>query len=182
MLDAILSIFRRKQDEQKASRESVCASAAVNDNDNDNVSADAKAEAEEEPKNWSIYPCPFCGGNVLTFIRQSIATGGRHDGQHWVVLCEKCGAKSSLCPTKGEAVEMWNKPANEFNRLVRNVNELEEEVENLKKASPEGILQELGRQDGLFKTVNWTSTTETLPKAKRKRPSCIGAGRKRKSK
>ncbi len=176
MLETIMSIFGWEPDESRSVRKSVYAPTVVNVNSG-TASKDAPKETEP-PKKWNVFPCPFCGGNVLTFTRQSIAVGGRHDGQHWVVFCEKCGAKSSLCPTKDEAVEMWNKPANEYNRLVRQVNDLEKEVENLKKASPESILKELDRQDGLFKSVQWTTAPKAAPRAKRKRPSCIGAGRR----
>ena len=177
MLDTILSMFGWEPDPPRTSTKNVYAPTVINVNNG----GARKEKPKEEPKNWSIYPCPFCGGNVLTFTRQSIATGGRHDGMHWVVFCEKCGAKSSLCPTKDEAVEMWNKPANEYNRLVRKVNDLEKKVEELKKADPESILEELGKRDDLFKTVHWTTVGAVVPKTKRRRPSCIGAGRKRKN-
>lgn len=175
MLDTILSMFGWESDPPRTSTKNVYAPTIINV---DNGPKKEKPK-EEPPKNWSIYPCPFCGGNVLTFTRQSIAVGGRHDGQHWVVFCEKCGAKGSLCPDKDKAVEMWNKPAKEYNRLVRKSNDLEKELEKLKKASPESILEELRKHDDLFKTVQWTTTTTIVPKTKRRRPSCIGAGRKR---
>lgn len=177
MLETIMSIFGWEPDESRSVKKSVYAPTVVNVNSGA-ASKDAPKETEP-PKKWSVFPCPFCGGNVLTFTRQSIATGGRHDGQHWVVFCEKCGAKSSLCPTKDKAVEMWNKPANEYNRLARQISNLEKEIEELKKTSPESILKELDRQDGLFKTVEWTTATKAVPRAKRKRPSCIGAGRRK---
>ena len=52
------------------------------------------------------------------------------------------------------------------------------ELEKLKKSSPESILEELRKHDDLFKSVQWTTTTTVVPKTKRKRPSCIGAGRR----
>lgn len=179
MLETILSMFGWEPDPPRTSTRNVYAPTVVNVN---NGEAKKEKPKEAPPKNWSIYPCPFCGGNVLTFTRQSIAVGGRHDGQHWVVFCEKCGAKGSLCPTKDKAVEMWNKPAMEYNRLVRKSNDLEKELEELKKTSPESILRELDRQDGLFKSVQWTKTTTAVPRTKRNRSSCIGAGRMKHSK
>lgn len=178
MLETILSMFGWEPDPPRTSTRNVYAPTVVNVNNGETKKEKPK---EESRKNWSIYPCPFCGGNVLTFTRQSIAVGGRHDGQHWVVFCEKCGAKSSLCPTKDKAVEMWNRPAKEYNRLVRKSNDLENELEKLKKASPESILEELRKHDDLFRSVQWTTTTTIVPKTKRKRPSCVGAGRKRRT-
>ncbi len=180
MLETILSMFGWEPDPPRTSTKNVYAPTVVNVNAGGAKQEKPKEEPKEEPpKKWSIYPCPFCGGNVLTFTRQSIAVGGRHDGQHWVVFCEKCGAKGPLSPTRDEAAEEWNKPAKEYNRLVRRGNDLEKELEELKKSSPESILEELRKHDDLFKTVQWTTTTTIVPKTKRKRPSCIGAGRKK---
>ena len=174
MLETILSMFGWEPDPPRTSTKNVYAPTVINV---DNGPKKEKPK-EEPPKKWSIYPCPFCGGNVLTFTRQSIAVGGRHDGQHWVVFCEKCGAKGPLSPTRDEAADGWNKPAKEYNRLVRRGNDLEKELEELKKSSPESILEELRKHDDLFKTFQWTTTT-VVPKTKRKRPSCVGAGRKK---
>ncbi len=179
MLDTILSMFGWEPDPPRTSTKNVYAPTVVNVNAGEAKQEKPKEEPKEPPKKWSIYPCPFCGGNVLTFTRQSIAVGGRHDGQHWVVFCEKCGAKGPLSPTRDEAADGWNRPAKEYNRLVRRGNDLEKELEELKKSSPESILEELRKHDDLFKTVQWTTTTTIVPKTKRKRPSCIGAGRKK---
>ena len=178
MLDTILSMFGWESDPQRSSTSNVYAPTVVNVN-NGGAKKDKPKEKpkEEPPKNWSIYPCPFCGGNVLTFSRQSIAVGGRHDGQHWVVFCEKCGAKGPLSPTKDEAAEGWNKPSLAYNKIVKWGNNLEKERDELKKSSPESILEELKKNDDLFKSIEWTTTA--LPKVKRKKSSCIGAGRKK---
>ena len=185
MLDTILSMFGWESDDSsRSSTKNVYAPTVINVN-NGTRKKKSKEKPKEEPKEeppkkWSIYPCPFCGGNVLTFSRQSIAVGGRHDGQHWVVFCEKCGAKGPLSPTKDEAAEMWNKPSLAYNKIVKWGNDLEKERDELKKSSPESILEELKKNDDLFKSIEWTTTA--LPKVKRKKSSCIGAGRKKKLK
>ena len=179
MLETILSMFGWEPDPPRTSTSNVYAPTVVNVNNGGVKKEKPKEEPKEEPpKKWSIYPCPFCGGNVMTFSRQSIAVGGRHDGQHWVVFCEKCGAKGPLSPTKDEAAEMWNKPSLAYNEIVKWGNELEKERDELKKSNPESILKELNRGNDLFKSVQWTA----VPKTKRKRSSCIGAGRMKHSK
>lgn len=178
MLETILEMFGWEPDPPRSMTKNVYAPTVVNVNNGPRK----EKPKEEPPKKWSIYPCPFCGGNVLTFSRQSIAVGGRHDGQHWVVFCEKCGAKGPLSPTKDEAAEGWNKPALAYNKIVRWGNAMEKERDELKKASPESILEELKKNDDLFKSIEWTNATTAFPKVKRKKSSCIGAGRKKKLK
>ena len=182
MLDTILSMFGWEPDPPRSMTKNVYAPTVVNVNNGPKKEKPKEKPKEESPKKWSIYPCPFCGGNVLTFSRQSIAVGGRHDGQHWVVFCEKCGAKGPLSPTKDEAANRWNKPALAYNKIVRWGNAMEKERDELKKSSPESILEELKKNDDLFKSIQWTNSTAAVPKVKRKKSSCIGAGRKKKLK
>ena len=49
-----------------------------------------------------LKPCPFCGSHdaevVMRFER----------GEHFIVACQDCGARSSPCLTEKEAVKLWN--------------------------------------------------------------------------
>lgn len=47
-----------------------------------------------------LKPCPFCGGEILTFRR------GKY---MWWVKCEQCGAESGVSTKKRDAVEKWNR-------------------------------------------------------------------------
>ena len=183
MLDTILSMFGWEKDEPARSS-SVYAPTMVNVNAS--PQPEKKMEQPKPPKKWSIYPCPFCGGNVMSFMTQTILTGGRHDGQHWVIFCEKCGAKGSLSPTKDEAVEKWNRPALEHNRMASKIGRLEKEAETLKESMKK--MEEAEKNDPLLKCLEswprppfeWRTVTVARPRPAQK-SSRVAAGRRKRS-
>ena len=50
-----------------------------------------------------LKPCPFCGGKANAFIC----------GRIFVVECESCGTSSDGFDSKKEAVEAWNRRADD---------------------------------------------------------------------
>ena len=48
--------------------------------------------------------CPKCGNHQLKFVTNVMTT-------RTCVLCEECGEESNWCNTKNEAVEAWNRRA-----------------------------------------------------------------------
>lgn len=46
-----------------------------------------------------LKPCPFCGSEVIMLIRDRFI----HE-----VLCQKCGVKSRVFPSKEQAIKWWN--------------------------------------------------------------------------
>ena len=70
-----------------------------------------------------LLPCPFCGGEAEFPIR---------DGS-WL-WCKECGAETSYCYTREEAIEKWNtrKP---MERIIERLEECEEELKGLQYKS-----------------------------------------------
>ena len=56
------------------------------------------------PKMDELKPCPFCGGKAEIASLSKIAIG---------VFCNKCSAEIGIYRTKQEAIEAWNRRANE---------------------------------------------------------------------
>ena len=103
--------------------------------------APVESRQEEKKRQYSTYACPFCGQGVFTFIQQTQATGGRHDGTHLTLLCENCGARGPLADTHEECVEKWNRPALKYNSLIDRMHAIEGERDELKR--------KLEKKDGL---------------------------------
>lgn len=55
---------------------------------------------------FKLKPCPFCGGTAGT-IGDSVV---EEDPAFWV-RCWECGAETSVYNTKEEAIEAWNRRA-----------------------------------------------------------------------
>lgn len=51
-----------------------------------------------------LKPCPFCGGEKIKAV---------HGKWMWWCKCGECGAESAIRNTKAEAIEAWNRRANE---------------------------------------------------------------------
>ena len=47
-----------------------------------------------------LKPCPFCGGKAK--IKKD------DEGNHFYVLCKKCGTKSISTANETEAIDLWN--------------------------------------------------------------------------
>ena len=47
--------------------------------------------------------CPFCGSTDVESVYRF------EKGDHFIIACQECGARSSPCLTEHEAVKMWNK-------------------------------------------------------------------------
>ena len=50
-----------------------------------------------------LKPCPFCGSTDVESVYRF------EKGDHFIIACQECGARSSPCLTEHEAVKMWNK-------------------------------------------------------------------------
>lgn len=68
----------------------------------------------------------------MTFIHQTVATGSRHDGQHWTLTCENCGARGPFADRMQECVDKWNAPGIKHNKLVEAAETAEKEIDRLK--------------------------------------------------
>ena len=49
-----------------------------------------------------LKPCPFCGSTDVESVYRF------EKGDHFVIACQECGARSSPCLTEHEAAVMWN--------------------------------------------------------------------------
>lgn len=148
----------------------------------ESLSSAGGSQHREERKSYMTYPCPFCGQAVLTFVRQTLATGGRHDGEHLTLCCEYCGARGPLADTHEECAEKWNRPSLKYNELMEQVEKVEQERDLLKRElkrpkedSLDALIREHFKNDYGWKTLEWSSR----PKARPWRPSRVGSGCRR---
>ena len=51
-----------------------------------------------------LKPCHVCGNHQLKFVINVMTT-------RTCVVCEECGEESNWCNTKNEAIEAWNRRA-----------------------------------------------------------------------
>ena len=49
-----------------------------------------------------LKPCPFCGSKDVESVYRF------EKGDHFIIACQECGARSSPCITEHEAIQMWN--------------------------------------------------------------------------
>jgi Lar family restriction alleviation protein len=68
---------------------------------------DGKRCTDKEQKEIHLLPCPFCGGKAMYSKYQTYAFG------HTVVTCEKCGACIDNTELRENAVNAWNRRAQE---------------------------------------------------------------------
>ena len=180
MLDSLLKLFSRDSNGKEPSSKMESASVPQEQDER---------PKQEQPRKWMLYSCPFCSGNVLSFLNQTVATGSTWDGEHWALCCDNCGAKGPFGSTKEDCAEKWNsaalmqernKIAKQFNRLAKRFKRLERERDEMKKELDERKEAEPAKagMDGLFKSVEWSQTV-CSPAPRRIRPSRIGAGRKK---
>ena len=54
-----------------------------------------------------LKPCPFCGGKDTGTLTTS------YDGYWYAVFCENCMAQTRKCRQEKDAIEAWNRRANE---------------------------------------------------------------------
>ena len=186
MLDFLGRLLRR--DGCRMNPRSIAEAAADAEN---SQQEEAKEEAKEErapqkePESYTTYACPFCGQGVLSFVSQTQATGGRHDGTHYTLCCEYCGARGPLAATKPDCVAKWNKPAlkhndlaDRYNALEKERDELAEKVRELEARDPEAeMLKEALKPSPLF----WQTVVRRCPSRKPPKPSRTPFIRRRKS-
>lgn len=61
-----------------------------------------------------LKPCPFCEESKMVFARK-ILTRNR-----WHVLCDNCKCRTGQYLTRQEAVEAWNRRANDGRAVIVN--------------------------------------------------------------
>lgn len=175
---------------RKASAQSVRPADTEEDAREESLSSvnDSQRKEEEEKKSYMTYPCPFCGQAVLTFVRQTLATGGRHDGEHLTLCCEYCGARGPLAETHEECAEKWNRPSLKYNGIMQQMEKIEQERDSLKEkleqqkdSGLDSLIKECLKEDCNspfgWKTIKWTSSSYSEPK--KPRSSRIGSGCRR---
>ena len=65
------------------------------------------AEYIERERTVELKPCPFCG-------RKDTGTLTTADDGYWyAVFCENCMAQTRKCRQEKDAIEAWNRRANE---------------------------------------------------------------------
>lgn len=73
----------------------------------------SSSKMKDYTKEPELEYCPFCGSEEAEVILRF------ESGEHFIVACQECGARSSPCLTEKEAVKLWNhrvfkkKPAKE---------------------------------------------------------------------
>lgn len=88
-----------------------------------------------------LKPCPFCGGEAVLYHQSSKYTD--KDGNY--VHCIKCGARTKLfecfngtgkthTDTKKEAVEAWQKRADNASEYLKTIEELKMEIAGMEAA------------------------------------------------
>jgi len=61
-------------------------------------------------ENEELKPCPFCGDQKPAPATTKLVVDGY---TYHLVMCIKCGVKTSLCETYDEALDIWNTRSNE---------------------------------------------------------------------
>lgn len=56
-----------------------------------------------------IKPCPFCGSKDIEILEWTF----KNDINTWQVECQECGVSGSMYSIKAEAVEEWNRRADD---------------------------------------------------------------------
>ena len=65
------------------------------------------AEYIERERTVKLKPCPFCGGKDTGTLTTS------YDGYWYAVFCENCMAQTRKCRQEKDAIEAWNRRADE---------------------------------------------------------------------
>ena len=63
------------------------------------------AEYIDRERTVELKPCPFCGGKDTGTLTTS------YDGYWYAVFCENCMAQTRKCRQEKDAIEAWNRRA-----------------------------------------------------------------------